>query len=174
MTPPTSIMGQIMHVGLSQRPGAAQPHDLGTLAYWTVRPRLMQVPGVAEVLVLGGDRKQYQVLVDPHALREYDVTLPQVVEAVRESNTNATGGFALGGDTERPVRVLGRLDPADVRREVELAPVKPGPKRNVLVGQVAKVAAGAAPRRGDGSIDGVPGVVITVVKQPHTDTRRVT
>src|SRR5215212_2788803 len=66
MTPTSSIMGQIMHVGVTSKDGTTKPIDLGSLAHWVIRPRLLKIPGVAEVNVLGGDKKQYQVLVNPH------------------------------------------------------------------------------------------------------------
>ena len=97
MTPTSSIMGQIMHVGVSSKDGTTKPMELGTLADWVVRPRLLKIPGVAEVIVMGGERKQYQVLVDPDALREYGVTLQEVEAALRANNLNTTGGFAVRG-----------------------------------------------------------------------------
>ncbi|MBX7102603.1 MAG: efflux RND transporter permease subunit [Gemmataceae bacterium] len=153
-----------------------QQMDVRTTADWVLRPRLLQLPGVAEVLVLGGDRKQFQVLVDPDALLEYDVTLQQVEQAVKDNNLNASGGFTVEGQRERPVRFIGRLGPmpqkvADDLRKVS---VKTTSHRNVLLEQVATVEEGPEPKRGDGGIDGHPGVVITVVKQPHVDTRSVT
>ncbi|MBA4064370.1 MAG: CusA/CzcA family heavy metal efflux RND transporter [Isosphaera sp.] len=153
-----------------------QQMDLRATADWVVRPRLLQIPGVAEVLVMGGDRKQYQVLVDPDALLEHDVTLGQVERAVRDNNLNASGGFTAEGQAERPVRVIGRLGPLPekVVDDLRKVPVKTTPHRTVLLGQVARVEEGPEPKRGDGSIDGHPGVVITVVKQPHADTRGLT
>lgn len=83
--------------------------DLRTIADWIIRPRLLKVTGVAEVFMQGGDRKQYQVLLDPIALLEYDVTLQDVERALSESNINASGGFAIQGESERSIRILGRL-----------------------------------------------------------------
>ena len=153
-----------------------QQMDLRTTADWVIRPRLLQVPGIAEVLVLGGDRKQYQVLVDPNALLEFDVTLQQVEQAVKDNNINASGGFTVEGQFERPVRVIGRLGPlpSAVADDLRKVPVKAHVHRSVLLGQVAKVVEGPEPKRGDGGIDGNPGVVISIVKQPHTDTRSLT
>jgi HME family heavy-metal exporter len=153
-----------------------QQMDLRTTADWVLRPRLLQVPGVAEVLVMGGGRKQYQVLVDPNALLEYDVTLQQVEQAVKDNNLNASGGFTVEGQFERPVRVLGRLGPLGpkVVDDLNKVPVKTHSHRNVLLAQLAKVEEGPEPRRGDGGIDGHDGIVLTIVKQPHTDTRGLT
>jgi HME family heavy-metal exporter len=153
-----------------------QQMDLRTTADWVIRPRLLQVPGVAEILVMGGDRKQYQVLVDPNALLEYDVSLQQVGQAVKDNNINTSGGFTIEGQKERSVRVMGRLgpQPQKIVDELKKVPVKTTPHRSILLEQIAKVADGPEPKRGDGSIDGNPGVVITIVKQPHVDTRALT
>src|SRR5215207_8467811 len=111
MTPTSSIMGQIMHVGVTSRDGTTKPMELGTLAHWTVRPRLLKIPGVAEVIVLGGEKKQFQVLLNPRALYEHRVTVPEVEAAVRASNQDASGGYDVRGDAERPIRILARVGP---------------------------------------------------------------
>ncbi|MBM3980725.1 MAG: efflux RND transporter permease subunit [Planctomycetes bacterium] len=195
MTPASSIMGQIMHVGLTSADGTTGPMELGTLAHWTVRPRLLKIPGVAEVIVLGGEKKQYQVFLNPDALRKFGVTVPEVEAALRASNVNTTGGFDVRGDVERPIRVLAQLgpDPARVLADLNQVVVKPAPPRPtdheepkagppgawatgrpILLHHVARVAEGPELKRGDASVDGAPGVVVTVVKQPHADTRALT
>ncbi|QEG23348.1 efflux RND transporter permease subunit [Mariniblastus fucicola] len=153
-----------------------QQMDLGTIGDWVVRPRLLKVSGVAECFIQGGDRKQYQILVNPTALIEYGVTLQDVQRVLEESNINTSGGFAITGESERPIRVLGRVGP-DARRVIEdltSVPVKVTDKRSVLLGQVAEITEGAEFKRGDGAINGQPGVVFTIVKQPHVDTRSLT
>jgi CzcA family heavy metal efflux pump len=149
---------------------------LRTTADWVVRPRLLKIPGVAEVFIQGGDRKQYQILVNPASLLEYDVTLKQVEDALSQSNLNTSGGFAVTGETERPIRILGRLGP-DARRVVQdlrKVPVKDNDLRPVLLEDVARVVEGAQFKRGDGSVNGRPGTAFTIVKQPHVDTRALT
>jgi CzcA family heavy metal efflux pump len=150
--------------------------SLRTTADWVVRPRLRKIEGVAEVFIQGGDRKQYQILVNPVALLDYGVTLKQVEEALAQSNLNTSGGFAVTGETERPIRILGRLGPdaAQVVQDLKRIPVKDHVHRPVLLGDVARVTEGAQFKRGDGSINGVPGAVFTLVKQPHVDTRALT
>ena len=149
---------------------------LRTLADWVVRPRLLKIPGVAQVLTVGGGRKQYQVLVDPTALAEYGVTLAEVEAALRANNVNFTGGFAERGELETPIRVIGRLgpDPARVVADLRKVPVKANPHRTVLLEQVARVAEGPQVKRGDASVNGDPGVLVTITKQPHADTRGLT
>ncbi len=155
---------------------ASRRLSLRTTSDWIIRPRVLKVTGVAEAFVLGGDKKQYQVRIDPTALLEYDVTLQEVEQALKESNINTSGGFAVTGETERPIRVLGRLgsEPSRVLHDLRQIPVKPNKKRPVLLGQVANVVEGAEFKRGDGSVSGRPGVVFTIVKQPHVDTRGLT
>jgi HME family heavy-metal exporter len=153
-----------------------QSMNLRTTADWVVRPRLLKVTGVAEVFVQGGDRKQYQILADPAAMLEYGVSLQDVEQALAESNINSSGGFAVTGERERPIRILGRLGPdsdrvlADLRR----VPVAVHPERTILLGQVADVVEGPQFKRGDAAVNGVPGVVFTIAKQPHVDTRDLT
>ncbi|PAY16876.1 CusA/CzcA family heavy metal efflux RND transporter [Rhodopirellula sp. SM50] len=155
---------------------AKQQLELRTIADWIIRPRLLKTTGVAEVFMQGGDRKQYQILIDPTALLEYDITVQDVEKALRESNINTSGGFAVTGETERPIRVLGRLGPQSrvVIEDLKKVPVGSNPKRSVLLEQVARVTEGPQFKRGDGSVNGRPGIVFTTVKQPHVDTRQLT
>ncbi len=150
--------------------------DLRSTADWLVRPRLLRLSGIAEVIVMGGDKKQYQVLVDPAKLEEYRVSLQEVEAAIKANNLNASGGFIEEGQGERPVRVIGRLGPQPDKVVTDLRTVvlKETPDRAVLLGHVARIEEGPAPKRGDSSIDGSPGVILNVVKQPHADTRKLT
>jgi len=150
--------------------------ELRTTVDWVARPRLLKTAGVAEVIVMGGGRKQYQVLVDPNAMLEHGVTLQQVEEALKQNNTNASGGYAIVGQRETPIRILGRLGPAPekVIEEIGKIPVKRTPERTILLEQVARVTEGPQLKRGDSSVDGRPGVVMTITKQPHVDTRDLT
>lgn len=150
--------------------------DLRTTSDWIIRPRLLKLPGIAEVIIMGGDIKQYQVLVDPAKLQEYNVSLQDIEAAIKANNLNTSGGFLEEGQNERPVRIIGRLGPLpqQVVEDLLKVPVKLNAERPVLLRHVATVREGPAPKRGDASIDGNPGVVITIVKQPHADTRKLT
>ena len=163
--------------------------DLRTLADWVVRPRLLKNSGVAQVITMGGGRKQYQILVDPTALTEYGVTLQDVEQALKANNVNMTGGFAVDGGVEKPIRVIGRVGPrpeqvlADLKRIPVKVPEKsderpgmwhPTITRTIPLEQVARVVEGPQIKRGDSSINGFPGVALTISKQPHTDTRALT
>ncbi len=150
--------------------------ELGTLGDWVVRPRLLKVAGVAECFLQGSERKQYQVLVDPTALIEYGVTIQDVESALAESNINTSGGFAITGESERPIRILGRVGPdtAQVIEHLNKVPVRVTDQRSILLSQVAKIIEGAEFKRGDGAVNGRPGQIFTIVKQPHVDTRSLT
>jgi HME family heavy-metal exporter len=150
--------------------------DLRTLCDWVIRPRLLKLPGIAEVIVMGGDIKQYQVLVDPAKLQQYNVSLQEIEAAITANNLNTSGGFIEDGQTERPARIIGRLGPLprQVLDDLLKVPIKLSGDRAVLLQHVATVKEGPAPKRGDASIDAHPGVVITIVKQPHADTRELT
>lgn len=153
-----------------------QQLDLRTTADWVVRPRLLKIAGIAQVMVMGGGRKQYQVLVNPTALLAYDVTLQQVEQALKDNNVNASGGFAIRSGKEQPIRVLGRLGPQSeqVLADMKRIPIKATEHRTVLLSQVARVVEAPQLKRGDSSVNGFPAVVLTVTKQPHVDTRALT
>jgi HME family heavy-metal exporter len=171
MAPISSIMGQIMLVGITSEGGKTDPIEVRTLADWVVRQRLLTIPGVAQVVTMGGGRKQYQVLVDPEALLKYDVSLEDVQRAVAASNANATGGYLDQGGRELLVRSLGRITNLD---ELKNVVVKPAVPRPVVLSQVARVAEGAQVKRGDAAVQGMPAVVLVINKQPGADTRKLT
>jgi HME family heavy-metal exporter len=171
LAPISSIMGQIMMVGLYSKNGTTSPLEVRTLADWVVRPRLLTIPGVAQVITMGGGRKQFQVLVDPDKLTAFQVTLPEVEEALRKCNQNATGGYIEQGSREYLVRSIGRIQNMD---DLKSAVVKATDTRSVVLSDVATIREGAQAKRGDSSVDGHAAVVLTVAKQPQADTRRLT
>ncbi len=146
--------------------------ELRTLADWVVRQRLLTIPGVAQVITMGGGRKQYQVLVNEEALFKYDVTLEEVERAVKQSNSNATGGYLdVGGEEELLVRAIGRVRNV---QELENTVVKAGKGNPILLHQVARIREAAQVKRGDAAVNGKPAVTIVIAKQPGSDTRLVT
>lgn len=170
LAPMTTAAGDILKIGLYST-GETTAMDVRTLADWTLRMRLMAVPGVSNVVVIGGDVKQYQVLVDPEKLKQYDVTLGEVVAAARGSNLNTAGGIVRSNEKEELVRGLGRVNsPAEIAQTVVLE----RGNQPVLLGNVANVQLGAAFKIGDAIVDGHPGVVLTVFKQPAANTLETT
>ncbi len=170
LAPISSLMGQIMVVGMWSQDRSTSPEEVRTLADWVVRQRLLTIPGVAQVVVMGGGRKQFQVQVDPELLISYGVTLNEVERALGESNQNATGGYLLQGSHEYLVRGIGRATNAE---EIGQTVVRAG-ERPILIRDVAKVVTGTQTKRGDSSANGHPSVVLTITKQPHGDTRPLT
>ncbi len=182
LAPVSSIMGQIMIIGMwSNDEEKTTPMELRTLADWVVRQRLLTIPGVSQVFVMGGDHKQFQVLVNPNELLRHGVTLEEVKTAVEESNENSTGGYLdEQGPQELLVRSLGRIKSIDDLKGVV---VKHRDGNSILLDQVARVIEGAGVKRGestayarqeDGTFAGGRAVVLTINKQPNADTRKVT
>ncbi|MDX2240369.1 MAG: efflux RND transporter permease subunit [Leptolyngbyaceae cyanobacterium bins.302] len=145
--------------------------DLRRIVDWQVTNRLLAVPGVAQVVAYGGDVKQYQVLVNPAKLQAFNVTLQQVTEAVEAANVNAPGGFLITRDRERLIRGVGRIESIEDLKQSVITARDGKPVRLV---DVADVEIGAAIKRGDGSLDGEPAIVVMINKQPQADTPTVT
>lgn len=171
MGPISSIMGQIMIIGMWSDGGKTDPMEVRTLADWVVRQRLLTIPRVAQVITMGGGRKQYQVLVNPNSLRSYGVTLEDVEKAMAESNSDATGGYLNRGAREFLVRSIGRLQSVE---DIEHVVVKADSERPVLLEQVARIVEAPQVQRGDSALDGSPAVMLTITKQPGADTRLLT
>jgi len=167
--PLASTMGEILLISLTSESTSAM--ELRSLAEWIVRPRLLAVSGVAQVILIGGETKQFQVLVDPARLRDYRLSLQEVTAAAAASNANAGGGFLEGPHTEHLIRGRARLaTPEDLASSV----ITVREKTPILLRNVATVTAGPAFKRGDGSFNGRPAVVATIQKQPQANTLEVT
>lgn len=176
MTPATSIMGEIALISVSSR--TMTPMDVRTVAEFTLRPAILSIPGIAQVTAQGGDLKQFRVQVDPDKLRLFDLTVEDVEKALAAANQNTGGGFLVSGAQELVVRNLGRVQTTqDIASS--LVANKPGthdsPPRAVLVRDVATVIeAGPTIKRGDGSDNGSPAVIMAIQKQPGADTITLT
>ncbi len=183
LAPISSIMGQILMLGMWTDDPNVTPMALRTEADWIVRQRLLTIPGVSQVFTMGGERKQFQVLVNPDSMTRYGVTLTEVEAAVRKSNENGTGGYLdQQGPSEFLVRTLGRIQSVGDLQDIPIT-IREG--RPVLLSQVAEIREGAQVKRGDSSafvrkgegdsaFSGGPAVVLTINKQPGADTRAVT
>jgi HME family heavy-metal exporter len=149
LAPISSIMGQTQIIGMWSQDGSTSPMQLRTLADWVVRQRILTIPGVSQVFVMGGERRQFQVLVDSGALLRYGVTLDEVKTALQQSNENATGGYLdEQGPLELLVRSLGRVQSVE---EIKNIVVTVRDNRPVLVRQVSEVREGPQVKRGDSS-----------------------
>jgi CzcA family heavy metal efflux pump len=169
MAPISSIMGEIMLLGVYS--DTVDPLEVRTLADWVIRPRLLGVRGIAQVTVMGGRLKQYQVLADPEKLRRFGVTFEQFEQALDRANENTGGGFVFDQNQEYLVRNLARIQDID---ELKQSLVTTHDNVPVRVSDLAEVIQGPAVRRGDGSINAVPAVIMAIQKQPDADTRALT
>ncbi len=169
MAPQTSIMGEIMLVSLTA--DSTSQMDLRTLADWTLRPRLLATGGVAQVVVIGGEYKQYQILASPQKMKAFGVSLTELLKASEEANGNSAGGFLNEYGNEYIVRGVGRTtDLAELGKSV----IKKTAQGVVKLEDVATLTIGPAPKIGDGALRGDPAVVMTVMKQPATNTLTLT
>ncbi|MBN9694441.1 MAG: efflux RND transporter permease subunit [Zoogloea sp.] len=169
MTPAASIMGEILFIAL-----VSDKHNgltLKNVAEQVLKRRILAVPGVAEVLPIGGDTQQFQVTVKPERLAAYKLTLDEVVQALRESNQNASAGFYVEAGQEYLIQGQGRIVVLDDIAETVIT-VRDG--QPVLIRHVAEVGIGAAPKRGVGSHNGKPAVVLGIQKQPGANTLELT
>ena len=168
--PQSSILGELLIVGLTA--DSTSMLDLRTLADWTIRPRLLSTGGVAQVAVLGGDIKEYQVLLHPERMKHYGVTLGEVMEVTRGMNQNTNGGVIYEYGNEYIVR--GVVSTEEVQ-EMARAVIKTVGGAPVTLEDIADVRIGAQqPKLGTASEKGKPAVLITVTKQPHTGTIELT
>ncbi|MFY0686210.1 MAG: efflux RND transporter permease subunit [Cyclobacteriaceae bacterium] len=174
MAPISSIMGEVMLLGV--RSDGLSPMELRTLADWTIRPRIKSIGGIANVVVIGGDYKQYQVLANPEKLKYYDVSLGELLEKVRESNVNVPGGILSEYGNQYIIKGSGRAYSVAQLEEAVLKNVNgqtryAGP---IKIKDVADVQIGAADKIGDGSLNADPAVILTISKQPDVNTLELT
>ena len=181
LAPVTSPIGIIEVIGIT----STQPHDstipganddmrsdqdpclARTLADWVIRPRLLAVPGVANVTIYGGLEKQYQVVISPSQLRNYNLSLEQVMSATAQSNAQGTGGFFTTPGQQLVIHTSGQIADLDQLRKSTVA-IRNGTP--IKLGEIGEVRFGASPAIGGASINGGPGLILQVMKQPWADT----
>ncbi len=175
MAPAASIMGEIMFIALTwddpAKVGAGGTVALKTTADYVLRKRLLAVPGVAEVLPIGGDLQQFQVTLKPERLAAYGLTIDEVVKAVEGANSNAAAGFYAENGQEYLIQGIGRVTKTEDIAEAVVAMRNGQP---VLIRHIAEVALGTAPVRGIGSTRGKPAVVLGIQRQPAANTLELT
>ena len=169
--PQASILGELMIIGLTAETTSME--ELRTMADWTLRPRLLSLGGVAQVAVMGGDIKEYQILLDPGRMRHYGVSMDEVIDAVKGMNQNAPGGTLYQFGNEYIVRGVLSTDDIELMKK---AVVKTGPSgRPIPLEAIADVQTGPkTPVLGVASNDGRPAVILTVTKQPNTSSLDLT
>lgn len=168
--PQSSILGEVMILGITSDSTSLQ--DLRTLADWVIRPRLLSTGGVAQVTVIGGEIKEYQILLDPARMKHYGIGLNEVMNTTRNMNQNANGGILYEFSNEYIVRGIVSTNHID---ELSKAVVKTINGIPVLLEDIADIQIGnKAPKLGMASEKGKPAVLITVTKQPNTSTLELT
>jgi CzcA family heavy metal efflux pump len=169
LAPISSIMGEILFFALTSED--VDPMTLRTVADTVVRRRLLGVPGVSQVTPIGGDERQFQVIAHPESLRSNEVSLTELLDAVRAASENASAGIYTEGPQEYVLQAVGRVRSAD---DIADSVIGLRGTRPVLVRDVAEVREGAALKRGEGSRNGKPAVIVGVQKQPGANTIVVT
>lgn len=169
MGPISSIMGQILMVAVTS--DRATPMEVREIADFTIRPRLLTIPGVAQVIPMGGEVRQFRVSPYPAAVRALGVTYDQIEKALTQFGVNAGGGFTDQNAREYLIRNIGRTTSLDDLRSVVVVTTAKGP---VYLRQVADVSFGARTKRGDAGYMGEPAVIVSVEKQPSVDTVKLT
>jgi CzcA family heavy metal efflux pump len=169
MAPQSSIMGEIMLVSVTST--ATSKMDTRTIADWNIRPLLLSIGGVSQVVVIGGEYKQFQILASPQKMKYYNVSLNELLKASEEANKNAAGGFMSEYSNEYIVRGIGRT--SDLK-ELGRSLIKTVNGSPVKIEDVADIKIGSAIKIGDGSLKGNPAVIMTVMKQPGTNTLELT
>lgn len=169
MTPASSVMGEIMFVAL--RSSTASPTDLKSIADWTIRRRLLAVPGIAEVMTIGGDERQVQLLLDPARMSARGIGVNDVIEAVRQASANRSAGVVVESGQEVLVEGVGRATVPAEFGEVVVGEQGGFP---VLARDVADIRIGEGLKRGTGSFNGRPAVILAIQKQPGANTLELT
>lgn len=169
LAPISSIMGEVLFIGLTSESQSGL--ELRTVADTVIRRRILAVPGVAQVTPIGGGQKQYQVRLEPKKLRNYDVSLTQVEDALRAANQNTSAGFRVAGGQEYLIQGFGRFTNLEEIRRSVVAEQGGTP---IYLGDLGTVEIGEALKRGEGSLNGAPAVIIGIRKQPDTNTLELT
>ncbi|MDX2046394.1 MAG: efflux RND transporter permease subunit [Chitinophagaceae bacterium] len=176
MAPQSSIMGEIMLISVTGKETSKM--DTRTIADWQIRPLLLSTGGVSQVVVIGGEYKQFQILASPQKMKYYNVSLNELLKASEEANKNAAGGFMSEYSNEYIVRGIGRTsDLNELGRSLIKTVNLPAGQAGgvpVKIEDVAEIKIGSAIKIGDGSLKGNPAVIMTVMKQPGTNTLELT
>ena len=171
MGPISSIMGEIMQIAIPVDPEKISAMAVREYADWVLRPRLLSIPGVAQIIVIGGEVRQFQVQPNTARMSDLGITLDQLETALRGFSANTSGGFLELNGREYLIRNLGRTSRLEDLRNLAIAAKNGQP---ILLRQIAEVTFAAAIKRGDAGFEGKPAVILGVQKQPTADTTRLT
>jgi len=169
LAPISSIMGEIMFVAIHSQKHT--PMELKSIADWGLRQRLLSLPGIADVIPIGGDTKQYQVHLKMAKVLAYDLSVHEIIDAIKNSNNNASAGFFTQNSQEFSIYGMGRIQNLE---DISNTFIKMHKGTPVLIRDIAKVQIGVAPKRGIGSFNAKEAVVLAIQKQPKADTLKLT
>lgn len=169
LAPQSSVMGEIFYIGMQA--DSTSLMDLRTIAEWNVKPTILATNGVSQVTIMGGDFKQYQILMNPHKMRLFDVSLQELLSAVDGISQNSSGSVIRQYGNEYTVRGIGRTANLD---ELAGTFVKLKNDKPIRIGDVADVVIGSAVKMGKSSQNGEPAIIISVSKQPNVNTLKLT
>ncbi len=171
MGPIGSLMGQIQQIAVTTESNEVSPMELRSIAEWTLRPRLMTIPGVSQVISIGGGLKQYQILISAEKINRFQLSIEQIDKELAQISQNTTGGFLEKEGQEFLIRNIGVVNGVD---DIKKTLVGLHFGRPILVGDIAEVKEAERLKRGDGSFNGKPSIVMTIQKQPGADTVTIT
>jgi HME family heavy-metal exporter len=172
MGPISSVMGEILMIAIPADPAKVSPMQVREYADWVIRPRLLTIPGVAQVIPIGGEVRQYRIEIRADQLQALGIELEQVSRALQDFGANTSGGFLEAHGREYLIRQIGRTSRIEDLQNLVVASREGG--RAILLRQVADVKIAAANKRGDASYAARPAVVVSVHKQPSADSVKVT
>src|SRR3989344_6056138 len=171
--PSTSLLGEIMWVGMTSPDSKITPMELRTLADWTIRPALLKTSGVANVFVMGGDVREWQININAEKMRRQGIRIDDVRRSVENTLTNKSGGILTEDEKEYVIRILTAPATASELQEISIGRnIMDG--RTLRLGDIASVVEGASIIRGSGAIDGEDGVILRIIRQPDAQTLSVT
>ena len=171
MGPVTSIMGEIQFIGLQADPKKVSPQKLRTLADTFVRPRLMTIPGISQIVVMGGGVKQFHILLSSEKLAQNNITIQEIKEKISHISVNTTGGFLNIDKSEYLVRALSR---AENITDIGNTFIAKRNNKNILLKNLGSIEIGSKNKRGEASINGQHSIVLTIQKQPKANTVELT
>jgi CzcA family heavy metal efflux pump len=171
LAPQSSVMGEIIFLGLQSESGETSMMELRDLADWVVKPAILATGGVSQVTVVGGEEKQYQIIADQSRMEAYGVTMAELEAVGRSLSVNTEGGIVRDWGNEYALRGIARSTDLD---ELGQSLVKMGPEGPITLADVAELKIGAAVKLGTASQNGKPAVIISISKQPNINTLKVT
>jgi len=167
----SSIMGEIMWAGVTTTNPEITPMQLRTLADWTIRPALLRIPGIANVIVMGGEVREWQIKLNSERMRRYGIDINYIISQLQGTLGNRGGGILIQNKKEYPIRIMAAPTKIDELKEIGIGKINDSPIR---LGDVATLVEGASPVRGSATIDGRSGVILRIIRQPEAETLVVT